>query len=347
MNFWRRPMNTSSRSKSALAVTMTALLLIGSVGARAATIKIATIAPDGFAWMIELRDAGKQIEAATQSRVKFKFYPGGVMGDDFAVLRKMRVGQLQGAMVTTAVFNKIFTDVQLYNLPMQFQGLDEVDYVRKRLDPILMAGLEENGFVTLGIVEVGMAYAMSKQRASSVAGVGQLKVWTPQGDLAMTRAIQAFDILPIPLTIADVLAGLQTGLIDTVATPPVATIALQWHTRLDYILDLPLLYIYGLMVIDKKPFSRLTAADQATVREIMSAAIARADARSRNDHAAAWQVLQDQGLELVKPSPQEIADWQRHADLASQQWVEDGIVSQDLYQTLNAHLAEFRSGLAH
>ena len=168
----------------------------------AETFKFATVSPDGSVAMRLLRSTGKEIEQATDGRVKLKFYPGGVMGDDWSVLRKMRVGQLQGALVTTGVFNQIFTDVQLYNLPMQFRSLDEVDYVRERLDPVLMRGLEDNGFISFGLTEVGMAYAMSTKPARTVSEGKRLRVWTPQGDPAAGKAIAAFDISPIPLTIA-------------------------------------------------------------------------------------------------------------------------------------------------
>lgn len=321
------------------------LVLLSAVPAAAVTtLKIATVTPNGSPGMKLLKDAAAEIEQATESRVKFKFYPGGVMGDDTAVLRKMRVGQLHGGVLTTAVFNKVFTDIQLYNLPMQFRRLEEVDYIRSKLDEQLMQGLEENGFVTFGLAEVGMAYAMSTQPARTVQDGRQLKVWTPQGDPASARAISAFDITPIPLTIADVLAGLQTGLIDTVAMPPVGALALQWHTQLRYVLDLPLMYVYGVFVVSDRGFKKIDAADQAIVREVMGRAIRTVDERNRQDHDAAVAVLREQGIDFIEPTTEEAESWQTYADAASARWVEDGIVSEPLFRAMNEHLAQFRDG---
>ena len=138
-----------------------------------------------------LRDAGKQVTEETEGRVKFKFYPGGVMGDDLAVLRKMRVGQLHGAVVTAGALIPYYTDIQLYNVPMLFDSLEEVDFVRQRLDTPIIEGLEEAGYVSFGLAEVGFAYAMSKEPVTSVDHVKAQKVWVPEGDEGSARAPQA------------------------------------------------------------------------------------------------------------------------------------------------------------
>ena len=125
------------------AAVMLGLLVSGT--AAAATLKIATLSPEGSVWMKMLRDGGAQVEADTGGRVSFKFYPGGVMGDDKAVLRKIRVGQLHGAVVTAGALVQNYPDIGLYSLPMAFRSGSEADYVRGRMDVGLLAGLEGEG----------------------------------------------------------------------------------------------------------------------------------------------------------------------------------------------------------
>ncbi|MCU7941035.1 MAG: TRAP transporter substrate-binding protein DctP [gamma proteobacterium symbiont of Bathyaustriella thionipta] len=72
------------------------LLFSNTTIVQAKTFKIATLSPDGSDWMQKMRSGAKEIKQKTNGRVKFKFYPGGVMGDDQAVLRKIRIGQLHG-----------------------------------------------------------------------------------------------------------------------------------------------------------------------------------------------------------------------------------------------------------
>jgi TRAP-type C4-dicarboxylate transport system substrate-binding protein len=318
--------------------------LMASFVASATTFKIATISIDGSGWMKAMRAAAADVEVATQGRVKFKFYPGGVMGDDTTVLRRMRLGQLHGAALTAGSLTSAYTDVQLYNLPMVFRDLDEVDYVRERLDPQLMRGLSANGYEALGFAEVGFAYPMSSVQATSVADVRGLKVWVPAGDPGTQRTAEAFGIAPIPLTMADVLAGLQTGLINAVTIPPIGAVALQWHTQLDYVLDLPLLYVFGTMGLSNSSFSKLSAADQETVRRLVGAALAGIDAQSRADHESALAALQQQGLVLMHPGADEFSEWQSSADAGTARMLETGVVTQTGYDTLNTYLLEYRNG---
>lgn len=293
-----------------------------------------------------LREAVAEVDAATDSRLIFKIYSGGSQGDDPAVLRKMRLRQLHGGLLTAAVFHNIHKDIQIYNLPMAFRSFAEVDAVRETMDPMLIAGLAEAGFESFGIAEVGMAYAMSTKPLRTVADGKRLKVWTPDGDVAAARTLQAFGIAPIPLTIADVAGSLQTGLIDTVAVPPIAVVPLLWHTRLKYVIDLPLMYIYGLFVVKADALRGIAAEDLAATRRIMRAAVAKADRLNRADHDAAWQALANQGIKFVTPTAAEVADWRSHADQASRRWVQEGIVGTEAYAAMQERLAAHR-GAAH
>ncbi len=338
-------MNISEHPSSRFVPLLLAVLLLLTGAARAATLKIATLSPEGSAWMELLRAGAKQVADETDGRVTFKFYPGGVMGDDKAVLRKIRLRQLQGAVLTEGGLVQTYPDIQIYGLPLEFRSNDEVDYARKQLDPVLMKGLEKQGYVSFGFAEVGFAYAMSKNPVTSVEDVQKQKVWTPDGDPGSARALASFGVTPIPLAIADVLSGLQTGLINGVAVPPVAAIALQWHTQLKYIMDMPLLYVYGLLAVADGPFERLSEADQSVVRRVMGDVVEKVNARARKDQQSAMQALVDQGLEQTHPSEQEVIEWRDYASKANRQMVEDGLLSADLKERLDALLEKYRSGL--
>jgi TRAP-type C4-dicarboxylate transport system substrate-binding protein len=320
-------------------------LVIFSSPAAAVTFKVATVSPDGSMWMKLLREGGAEIAERTDDRVNFKFYPGGVMGDDKAVLRKIRSGQLHGAVLTAGGMNQIYPDIELYGLPMVFNDTAEVDHIRSLMDGTLMSGLSEKGFVGFGIAEVGFAYAMSKSSVATFEEVRAQKVWIPEGDPSAELAIRTFDISPIPLSIADVLGGLQTGLINTVAVPPVGAIALQWHTQLKYVFDLPLLYIYGLLTVRDRQFDRLQEADQIAVREVMSDVVRKVDAQNRVDHQRAVEVLKMQGLAFNVPTPEERERWIGLAGKASEEMTSQGVLSPDLVEKLNGMLVEYRETL--
>ena len=327
----------------ALAAAVSAAGLASPVAAK--TLKIATVSPDGSSWMKTLRRAAGDLDAATDGRLTLRFYPGGTMGDDASVLKRMRVGQLHGGLVLTTTFANIYPDVQVYNLPMVFRNLEEVDAVRQAIDPVLLSGFRDHGFLALGLSEVGMAYPMGTRRARSVADARNLRVWAPQGDTAAVRMLRAFNITPIQMPIGEVLTGLSTGLIDTVASPPVATLPLLWHTRLKFVLDLPLMYVYGTLVVSERALRGVRSEDVAALERIVGAAMAETDRQNRADHDQARQVLADQGLVFIDLTPTEMADWRSKAAFARADWVDKGVISDRIHDAIVARLAEIRADI--
>jgi TRAP-type C4-dicarboxylate transport system substrate-binding protein len=312
--------------------------------ARVTELKIATLAPDSTTWMQEIRAGAAEIESKTGGRVKFKFYPGGVMGNDEAVLRKIRIGQLHGGAVTSGVLAGIFPDAQIYSLPMQIQTIEEVNYVRKHMDAKLRAGTAEKGFVIVGISNGGFAYLAGSKPVTTIADVKQQRTWVPEGDRVAATMFEAAGISPIPLPMADVYTALQTGLLDVVASNPSSLIAFQWHTKVKYIADVPLVFLAGMLIIDKRAFDRLQAADQAIVHEVMATKFRKLDELNERDNADAREALIAGGIEFVKPSAEEQKVWQQIADSTLQQLQKAGAYSQEFLRELQKHLADYRAG---
>jgi TRAP-type C4-dicarboxylate transport system substrate-binding protein len=331
---------------------ITSLCLLGlslllPTHALATTFKIASIAPDGTSWMNELRKGAKEIETITEGRVKFRFYPGGIMGNDKSVLRKIRVGQLHGGAITGGGLAEIYPEAQVYTIPFLFRNYAEVDAIRAQFDPELLAGLKKKGYISFGISEGGFAYLLS---TSPIAGIDDLngqKVWVPEGDEISRAAFEASNVSPISLPLTDVLTGLQTGLVDTVAGSAIGAIALQWHTRVKYLTDAPLAYLYGTMVLKRKAFEKLSAADQKVVNEVMSAVFKRLNKQNRKDDAGAIQALRDQGIEFIKPSEKETARWQRSVNIAMEKLLQQGIFDPAILKRIESELTAQRKTAKH
>ncbi|MBL7178976.1 MAG: TRAP transporter substrate-binding protein DctP [Desulfobacterales bacterium] len=307
------------------------------------TLKIATLSPEGSVWMQKMREGAEEVARKTSNRVKIKFYPGGVMGDDNAVLRKIRVGQLHGGAVVSNSLARFYPDNQIYGLPLKFRSFEEIDYVRRHLDQRIVAGLEKGGFVTFGIAEGGFAYVMSAVPIRTVAEMRQQKVWAPDNDETTLEAVKAFDINPMPLSIADVRAGLQTGLINTVTTPPIGAIALQWHTQIKYLMDEPFLYIYGVLAVDRDVFEKLSADDQRLLREVMGGVFKELDRLNRKDNVNAMEVLRKQGIEFIKPNAEALKKWYADAEAIPARLIQAGRLSRKMVDTLESLLKDYRS----
>ncbi|MEA3277692.1 MAG: TRAP transporter substrate-binding protein DctP [Pseudomonadota bacterium] len=320
------------------------LILFLPLQINAQTLKIATLSPDGTSWMRAMREAGDEIEKRSSGRVKLRFYPGGVMGNDKSVMRKIRVGQLQGGAVTPGALASADKDVQVYSIPFLFRNLGEVEYVRSRMDARLLKGLERKGFVSFGFAEGGFAYFMSRYPVRTVDDLRARKVWSPEGDRITLTAFDALGISPVTLPLTDVLTALQTGLVDTVASPAVGAIALQWHTRVKYLTDVPLTYSYGMLVVSNKAFKKLSAKDQSLVRDVLSRTFERIDRQNRRDDAQALRTLKRQGIEVISPPPKDLESWRRTVDTAQQRLERQGFFSKDVVSRVRKLLADYRHG---
>jgi len=322
------------------------LLIMCSPASAVTTLKIATIAPDGTTWMQELRKGGNEIAERTAGRVKLRFFPGGVMGNDKSVLRKIRINQLQGGVIISGGLTEVYPDIALYNIPFIFRSYEEADYVRQRMDPLLMKGLAEHGFVSFGFSEGGFAYLMSNRPIHSIDELKEHKVWVPEDDRLSRIVFDAIGVSPIPLPLTDVLTGLQTGLVDTVASSAIGTLALQWHTQVKYLVDEPLVYLYAALIIDNKAFRRLSTDDQAVVRQVMEAVFRRLNRQNRSDDAAARRTLKAQGITFVEPSAD---SRQREVEIrmeAERRLLKEHILSPALLQKLEDTLKAKRQAVA-
>lgn len=308
----------------------------------AVTLKIATASPDGTVWMEKMRQAADDIKKRTSGRVIFRFYPGGIMGNDASVMRKINVNQLQGGIIPGGGLKNIYPDSQIYSLPLIFRSYAEVDYVRSQMDALIIKGLEKNGFISFGLSEGGFAYLMSDKPIRKVDDFKGQKIWMPEGDNISRSAFHAVGVSPISLPLTDVMTALQTGLINTVAASPMGAIALQWHTRIKYITDEPLAYLYGTMIVQAKAFFNLKPEDQKTVREIIGAVYNDLNGINRRDNNEALKVLRNQGIQFVATDKDNQNSWRAMLDTTVDKMEREGILSQSMLGTLKQHLNDFR-----
>ena len=208
---------------------------------------------------------------------------------------------------------------------------------------MIIDGFEKGGFVTFGIAEAGFNYIMSKKPIRSINDLLTQKAWIPSGDDNALEMAKTLSVTPISLPIGDVLAGLQTGLIDTVAISPIGALALQWHTQIKYITDMPLLYGYGILAIDKKAFNKIKEPDQKIVRTVFEKTFHEIDIQNKKDNIAALEALRNQGIEFIKPDLKQQKEWKHNVDIAEKKLIESGKLSKKVVALLNKHIRDFRS----
>ena len=304
--------------KSVIFCIVVLLLLIPSIGSaqEVTVIKIATLAPDGSSWMKTLNAINAEVMEKTKGKVVFRIYPGGVLGDEKDMMRKMQIGQIQGAGLSSGGLAQIYKEIDVIHIPFFLQNYEEVDYVLKKMGPYFKKGLEDNGYILLGWSEAGFTYLLSTVYVSSVDDLKKAKVWIWQ-ESPMAKAIfHEAGVAAIPLSLPDVLVGLQTGLVDVVYSPPTVAIALQWFTKVKYLVDVPLSYIGGGIVVRKDIFKKLPQSSQTIIFESLQRNLDQLKTITRRENQEAIKVMQNNGVKIVTSPQDQVAEFKRLSEKA-------------------------------
>jgi TRAP-type C4-dicarboxylate transport system substrate-binding protein len=235
-------------------------------------------------------------------------------------------------------------EADLFALPMMFKSTDEARYVRGHLEAELRQRLEDAGYVNFGFAAAGFAYMMSNKPLSTLADLNGQKVWIPEGDPVGFAALRALGVAPVVMPVTDVMTGLQTDLLDSVTVPPVGAVVFQWHTRLKYITDVPVAYVYAALLIDRKAFARIGPEDQQVVREVMEGIYRKFDQNGVRENDAALQALLESGLKMVEPDATEVSQWRAIVSSSHQQLARDGVFDAAVLERMQSLLESYRDG---
>jgi TRAP-type C4-dicarboxylate transport system substrate-binding protein len=308
--------------------------------------KVASLAPEGSVWAKRFRGFTNEVIEKSNGEIDFKIYAGGVMGDDRAMYRKMRVGQLNGGGFTMTGIGEIVPDFRVLGIPFLFNSYEEVDRVKEKLMPRFEEEFDKHGLVLMALSEVGFVYTMSTMPITTLTELKQSKPWAPEGDPISQVLLETVGITPIPLSIPDVLTSLQTGLINTTFNSYYGAIVLQWFTRISYITDIPFAYAYGAFVLDKKTFSRLPPHYTELMKTAAKSHFDSLLSDTRKSNEEAKQVLIQNGITLVKPTPITKAELQNnYREMAVNKMVNDAF-SKSIYTEAMTHLEDYHKELS-
>lgn len=278
-----------------------ALNLTQGFAADTYTLKFATLVPPDTAWMKQVRQWADTVKQESHGRLQFKIYPGGVMGDEPDVLRKIHSNQLQAAFFTGYGIGRIYSPARVLEVPFLFRNRAESDYVRDHMMRNISAGFERNGFILLGWPEVGFVHFFSKLPINSLAQLKQRKIWLWQGDPLGEAFASAAGVSPIPLSIVDVYSQLSTnhGSIDTVYNSPFGALAFQWQTYLKYATNIPMTNAIGALVVSKRFFNKLPEDLQQLLRKTGKETADRINRISRADNDKSIALLKKNGIRFM------------------------------------------------
>jgi TRAP-type C4-dicarboxylate transport system substrate-binding protein len=147
----------------------------------------------------------------------------------------------------------------------------------------------------------------------------------------------------IPLSIPDVLVGLQTRLVEVVYAPPTGAISLQWFTRIKYLTDVPLVYVAGGLVVRKDIFQQIPQPLQPTILESFQNHLNQLKIVTRNENRDAVKVMVKNRIKIITPSKDQVNEFKTLSNKAMGH-LENQSFSKKVLEEVNTFLEIYRKG---
>ena len=279
-------------------------------------LRLGTIAPKNSVYheaLLRLRQQWRDISGGS---VDLAIYPGGVAGDEITMLRKMRAGQMQAAMISGSGMSFLDEGISALQVPMMFRSIDEFDFVRSKMAPTLESRLADKGYSVLGWGDAGRAYFFSVKEFHTPEDVRQMKLYTSKGDEEMLKLYDEFGFRAVPLDLTELQANLETGLVEIFAVPPLLAAGYQWFGSAPNMLDLPFVAIVGALLISTDVWNGVPPDLQVDLQQAAASVAAEIETAVRAQEQTAITEMQKYGLNVIEADEDLVNLWSREMEAA-------------------------------
>ena len=328
--------------KSLFAVGLLAALALAPAPAEAVEVKIASLAPEGSAWAKILAEGGKKIGERTAGRVTIKYFFSGSQGDERDVVRKMKLGQIDGSALTAVGLGLIKGDVRVLELPFLIKNNQELDYVRDKMAPDFEKQFADAGYVLIAWGDVGWTHYYSNREIKSKDDLKAVKMWAWTDDPIVRAFFKRMDINGVPLGVPDVLPALQTDTINACYGSPLAAVALQWYTKVKFATTQTITYSIGALIVRKEKFAEISPEDQKIMKEEGLALGQKLMATVRRDNERAANAMKKSGVTFVPTPPELSAELEKAGQGVWEDLSGGKLYSDELLAKVKRHLADIR-----
>ncbi len=274
-------------------------------------IKLGTLAPNGSTWHELLKEMAVRWGEASKDQVKLRIYAGGTQGNEGEMVRKMAVGQLQGAAVTTVGLHDIAAEPQALTVPLMFDSAAELQKALPILEPKLDVLLEKKGYVPLTWGAIGAIKLFCTKPYKTPAEAAGARIFAWEGDPGSVKAWKAAGFNPVVLSSTDVITSLQTGMIDCIPNVPLYVLTARLFEKAPYMIDVNWGWLVGATVVRKDAWEKIPADLRPKLLAIAKELGKKVDVEVARLNGEAVTAMEKQGLKVVKA---DAAAWRATAE---------------------------------
>jgi TRAP-type C4-dicarboxylate transport system substrate-binding protein len=347
MDDMMRWMPTSLLKKCASAALL-GLLVLSASGLQAAekSLRIGSLVPKNSLYHRQLLDVADSWRTAQGGGAKYLVYPDGSQGGEAEMARRMRIGQLQGALLSVVGLREIEPSIAaLQSMPLLFRSWEEVDYVREKMRPAMEKKFLDKGFVVLTWGDAGWVRFFSKEAAVRPDDYKRMKFFAWGSEPDQQAIMKSLGYTPVPLETNDILPAIQTGMINVVPSTPYFALATQIYNTAPNMLEINWAPIVGALVVTRKAWDDMSPAVQQAVRAASDKAGAQIRTKAREEVQEAVEAMKKRGLTVNKPNAEQMKEWN---DLAERLYprIRGTMVPAETFDEVMAHIKTFRAGKA-
>src|SRR5574343_1277321 len=248
------------------ALVLGASVALGAVAADK-QLRIGTLAPKNSLYHRQLMELGEAWRDAQGGSGKYLVFPDCSQGGETDMVRRMRIGQLQGGLLSVVGLREIEPSIAaLQNMPLMFRSWEEVDYVREKMRPAMEKKFLDKGFVVLAWGDAGWVRFFSKEPGLRPDDFKKMKFFAWAGENEQQDIMKSLGYTPVPLETSDILPAIQTGMITAVPATPYFALASQIYATAPHMLDINWAPIVGALVVTKKAWDDMSPATQEALR---------------------------------------------------------------------------------
>ncbi len=341
----QQPLPDLSRrhSLNTLLLATAGLLHAGPAAAQTVQLRLGSLVPKNSLYHQQLLQMGEAWRAAQGAGAKFVVFTDGSQGGEAELARRMRIGQLQGALLSVVGLREIEPSIAaLQNLPLLFRSWDEVDHVREKMRPAMEKKFLDKGFVVLGWGDAGWVRFFSKTAAFRPDDYKGMKFFAWGSEAEQQAIMKSLGYTPVPLETVDILPSMQTGMINVVPSTPYFALASQVFSSAPHMLEINWAPIVGALVLTKKAWDSLSPAGQQALRQAGDQAGVEMRAKARKEVDEAVDAMKKRGLVVNRPSPEQMREWQTLAEQLYPR-IRGSMVPADTFDEVFTHLKAYRA----
>ncbi|MFP4474586.1 MAG: TRAP transporter substrate-binding protein DctP [Desulfatibacillaceae bacterium] len=306
--------------------------------------KFATLAPKNVGWSRHIENIVlPYIRKATEDHLRIKVYWGGIMGDDEDYLRKMRIGQLQGAGLSGQGVALLVPEMSVLQLPFMFRNYEEVDYVKERMTERFDRLLRDRGLFLIAWIDQDFDQTYSVHRPlGTLEDFRGARFHTWYGKVE-EEVIEALGAMPVPVDVPEAPSAVRQGMFNVGMGPALWFVGAQMYSVFRYVNPMPLRYSPALVVANIEAWNSLSSRHQKNVLSDRQRLMRRFCDAVRKDNQKSLDAMCAYGLRRVEPGPRELEEFRKVTRPIWDELAGD-LYSKELLEELISHLRDFREG---